>query len=139
MCWWCGLRIPSGEGSSAMSTNQEKHSAHRSKSCICVFVLTWLEHDYSTRRAATCKPLLDKRYRAQIVQKCMLSVSFLCRECVYSQITVGWSRLRHLFMQSGSRNCTLGRFVLYSARLTVVCRSQPQHLSVDRSVQAASK
>ena len=26
MCWRCGLRIPSGEGSSAMSANREKHT-----------------------------------------------------------------------------------------------------------------
>ena len=57
MCWRCGLRILSSEGS--MSANQEKHSdhpAHRSKSCICIFILTWLEHFYSTRRCWGLRP-----------------------------------------------------------------------------------
>ena len=34
VCWWCGFRIPSREGYSAMSANQEKHSALLFKSCI---------------------------------------------------------------------------------------------------------
>ena len=55
MCWRCGLKVPSREGSLAMSANQEKHSdhpAHRSKSWICIFILNGFEH-YSTQRCWT--------------------------------------------------------------------------------------
>ena len=102
VCWWWGLRIPSGE---RCPLTKKKHSAHRSKSCMCVFVLTWLENFYPHGHAgaATCKPLLDERYRAQIVQKCMLLVSYLCRKSLYSQTTHGWNSMKHLFTTSGSR------------------------------------
>ena len=105
MVWFENPVLREREGSSAMSANQDKHSAYRSKSCICVFVLTWLEHFYphGDAGAATCKPLLDERYRAQIVQKCMLSVSYLCHESLYSQTTHGWNSIKHLFTTSGSR------------------------------------
>ena len=93
------------ERTSAMSANQEKHCAHRSKSRICVFILTWLEHFYphGDDGAATCKPLLDECYRAKIFQKCMLSVSYLCRESLYSQTIHGWNSIKHLFTLIGSR------------------------------------
>ena len=78
-----GLRIPSGEGSSAMSSNQEKHSAHHyiyticinvyvyvciHVKTICVFVLTWLEHfPHGDAGAMTCKPrLLQSSYRPKV-------------------------------------------------------------------------
>ena len=69
--WWrLGLRILSRQGSSPMCANQGKHwdhPAHRSKSCICIFMLMWLEQYYSTRRCWGLRPAnqLDERYRAQ--------------------------------------------------------------------------
>ena len=47
MCWRFGLKISSREGSSAMSTNQGKHSDHPTAVQV---ILTWLEHCYSTQR-----------------------------------------------------------------------------------------
>ena len=79
MCWRCGLRIPSEKGSSAMSDNQEKHSghpAHRSKSGICIFILTWLEHYYTTRR-----PL---RYRYRLLNVARYKLKLLIEAVFFS-------------------------------------------------------
>ena len=49
ICWRCGLRIPSGEGSWAIPITLLIDPSH----VYCMFILTQLEHYYSTRRSHT--------------------------------------------------------------------------------------
>ena len=53
MCWRCGLNIQSGEGSSAMSANHEKHSDHPSRS-MEIFIVTWLNTTIPHGDAGVC-------------------------------------------------------------------------------------
>ena len=104
MCWKCGLRIPSGDVMSCCPVLLIDRSAQ--VMYMCIHFDTTIPH----RDAGVCdlqttvrRVLQSTQWQCRwlcrcMCQKCMLSVLYLCRECLYSQTTHGWKSLRHLFM-----------------------------------------